>query len=209
MSADAPDYPTVPEDRLDGWVSTEAFSETVFQLSAVSVEGHTVVYENDDLRASVRAATDGALDHMWRFFFATRLDFSPPLPRGVGPRAIFSTVASEANEQFVAILRERDFDAISQGRQERIRVGTGDRARLRRYNARLSLADAPGDGAVTLPTAGLLAVWHADGEFRLAGGAYPARSLADVFSLDSDDDRLAASPERFRDDLLGLIRAVR
>ena len=48
MSGDE-SLPTVPEERLDGWVRTEAFTETVFQLSAVSVDGHTAVYEDDDL----------------------------------------------------------------------------------------------------------------------------------------------------------------
>jgi hypothetical protein len=208
MTGDA-DLPTVPEDRLDGWTRTEAFTETVFQLSKVSVEGHTAVYEDDDLRGAVRAATDGTLDRMWRFFFATRLEFSPPLPTGVGPRAVFSKVAGEASEQFVATMRDRGFDDVSEGHQERMRVDTGDRARLRRYSARLALDDAPADGPRTLPTAGLLAVWHVDGEFRLAGGAYPARSLAAVLDLDTDDERLTASPEHLRDDLLSLLRAVR
>jgi hypothetical protein len=207
MSGDAEDLPAAPEARLDGWTRTEAFSETVFQLSAVSVEGHTVVYEDDQRRAAVRAATEGALDRMWRFFFATRLDFSPPLPRGVGPAAVFSTVASEASDKFVAILRDRGFDAVSEGRRERVRVETGDRARLRRYDAELTVEGVPGKGTVTLPTRGLLAVWTVDGEFRLAGGAYPARPLADVLGL--DDDEVDATPDADRDGLLGLIRGVR
>jgi hypothetical protein len=206
MSGDEP-LPAVPEARLDGWKRTEAFSETVFELSAVSVEGHTVVYEDDQRRTAVRDATDGALDRMWRFFFATRLDFSPPLPPGVGPAAVFSTVASKAGDQFVDILRDRGFAAVSEGRRERIRVETGDRARLRRYNAEVTVDGVPGEGTVTLPTAGLLAVWTVDSEFRLAGGAYPARPLAEVLGLSSGI--ADADPDEDRDDLLGLIRAVR
>ena len=207
MTQDAEHLPAIPEDRLDGWTRTEAFSETVFRLSRVSVEGHTVVYEDERLRTAVREASDGAFDRMWRFFFATGLDFSPPLPPGVGPAAVFSTVASNADDQFVATLEDRGFRDVSQGRRERIRVETGDRARLRRYNAELDVESGGGD-IHSLPTAGLLAVWTVDGEFRLAGGAYPTRSLAAVLGIQSDDSRLTVDPDRFRDDLLGLIRAV-
>jgi len=197
--------PAVPDSRLDGWTRTEAYSETVFELSAVSVDGHTVVYEDDRLRTAVREAT--GVDRMWRFFFATRLEFSPSLPPGVGPMAVFSTVASQSDDRFVDILDERGFRSVSRGRRERVRVETGDRARLRRYNAALTVETD--DDRIDLPTAGLLAVWTVDGEFRLAGGAYPSRPLADVLAVEDAESDIAAGEERFREDLLGLIRAVR
>ncbi|WP_246987234.1 hypothetical protein [Halorientalis marina] len=207
MSGDAGRFPAVPDGRLDGWTRTDAFSETVFELSAVSVEGHTVIYEDDRLRTAVREAT--GVDRMWRFFFATRLEFSPPLPPGVGPMAVFSTVASQADDRFVDILAERGFRSVSRGRRERVRVETGGRARLRKYTAVLDV-DA-GDDAIDLQTAGMLAVWTVDGEFRLAGGAYPSRPLADVLRIEDSgvDELTAAGENRFREDLLGVIRAVR
>jgi len=197
--------PAVPDSRLDGWTRTEAYSETVFELSAVSVDGHTVLYEDDRLRTAVREAT--GVDRMWRFFFATRLEFSPSLPPGVGPMAVFSTVASQSDDRFVDILDDRGFRSVSRGRRERVRVETGDRARLRRYNAALTVETD--DDRIDLPTAGLLAVWTVDGEFRLAGGAYPSRPLADVLAVEDAEGDIAAGEERFREDLLGLIRAVR
>jgi hypothetical protein len=208
MTEDAARFPDVPADRLDGWTRTESLSETVFELSAVSVRGHTSIYEDRDLRTAVREASGGDLDRMWRFFFATRLVFSPPLPPGIGPSAVFSTVAARADTQFVDDLESRGFRDVSRGRGERIRVDSGDRARLRKYDARLDV-DAPGERTVTLPVTGFLAVWTTDGDFRLGGGAYPARSLADALAMDVGDDRVATEPTTFREELLDLIRAVR
>src|SRR6056297_3223509 len=116
--------PDVPASLLEGWTQTEATAETVFRLPTAKVVGHTLVYEDSDLREAVRAATDGDLDRMWRFFFATRLSFTPPLPPAIGPAAVFSTVRSEARSEFVDILRERGFRDVSSGSRQRVRVDT-------------------------------------------------------------------------------------
>jgi hypothetical protein len=200
------DLPQVPAALLEGWRQTDQTSETVFELATVSITGHTVVYEDTDLRATVREATAGDYDRMWRFFFATRLTFSPSLPPGVGPMAVFSTVASQANSQFADDLRERGFQEISQGRRERIRVETGDRARLRTYNATLDV-ETPAGGTMDLDLAGFLAVWTTDGQFRLAGGAYPATPIEDVLGIGAET--VDTDPAQFREDLLELIRHVR
>jgi hypothetical protein len=202
----ARDVPQVPTDRLDGWTRTDRSSEIVFELATASIEGHTVVYEDSDLRAAVRDATDGDYDRMWRFFFTTRLTFSPPLPPGIGPMAVFSTVASEASSQFVEDLEERGFREIREGRRERIRVASSDRARLRSYNGILGV-ETPDGGTVDLDVAGFLAVWTTDGEFRLAGGAYPTTAIERV--LGTDLEGVETDPNTFREDLLGLIRHVR
>lgn len=198
--------PQVPTDRLDGWSQTDQSSEVVFELATASIEGHTVVYEDTDLRAAVRAATDGDYDRMWRFFFTTRLTFSPSLPPGIGPMAVFSTVASEASSQFVDDLQQRGFRDVERGRRERIRVDSGDRARLRSYSAVLDV-ETPDSGAIDLDVDGFLAVWTTDGEFRLAGGAYPSRSLEGVLDIELAD--VETDPNTFREDLFELIRHVR
>lgn len=200
------EMPTVPTSRLDGWMRTDASSETVFRLPTAKVVGHTLVYEDSDLRTAVREATDGAVDRMWRFFFATRLAFSPPLPPAIGPMAVFSTVASEADDEFQHILTERGFRSVSKGRRERIRTESGDRARLRRYTATLDVAGPAGED-LSLDIAGLLAVWTTGGSFRLAGGAYPRESLGAF--LDVEDSRLETETDAYQTDLLRLIRGVR
>jgi hypothetical protein len=200
------EMPTVAESLVaDGWALSEQTSETVFKLSAASITGHTRVYEDERLRTVVREATDGELDRTWRFFFAMRLSFSPSLPPGVGPMAVFGTVASEADKTFVSDLQERGFRDVSKSRRERIRVDSSDRARLRTYSATVDV-DIPGEGVRPLDTAGFMAVWTTDGSFRLAGGAYP-RTPLDEF-LDVEDERLATDPQGFREELLDLIRGV-
>jgi len=200
------DLPQVPAALLEGWAETDRTSETVFELATASITGHTVVYEDTDLRATVRDATDGDYDRMWRFFFATRLTFSPSLPPGVGPMAVFSTVASRASDQFADDLRERGFRDIAQGHRERVRVETGDRARLRTYNATLDI-EAPDAETIDLDVAGFLAVWTTNGQFRLAGGAYPSTPIEDVLGVEADS--VDTDPGQFREDLLALIRHVR
>lgn len=202
---DAGEFPTVAGEGLESWTVAERTEETVFSLSAASIVGHTVIYEDDALRERVAAAGGDTLDRTWRFFFATRLTFSPPLPPMVGPAAVASTVRSEARAEFADTLSERGFRDVSSasGTSQRVRVDTGDRARLYGYTATLDAPTAEG-GTATLPIEGWLAVWTTDGEFRLGGGAYPARSLADVLGTTVETDAGA-----FRDELLGLIRAVR
>lgn len=205
MADESGELPRVPDDLLSGWTRTEATSETVFSLSAAKVVGHTSVYEDQRLRSAIREATDGDLDRMWRFFFATRLTFSPPLPPGVGPVAVFSTVQSQAESEFVDILHDRGFRDVSPGARQRVRVDTGDRARLRSYSATVETARPDGTTG-DLATDGWLGVWTSGGQFRLAGGAYPARPLDAFLDLDLPD--VTTDPDAFREDLLSLVRAV-
>jgi hypothetical protein len=193
--------PAVPEGRLGDWERAESTVETLFELSAASVRGHTLVYEDAPLRASVREATDGRLDQPWRFFFATRLTFRPPLPPGVGQTMVLPTVRSEAERSFLDDLRDREFEDLDRGGHERIRIRSGPRARLRKVTGRFHLDAVDRD----LPVEGWVGVWT-DGDIHVAGGAYPATSLASLF--DADDDRLATDPGTYRSELLDLIRSV-
>jgi len=195
------DPPVVPENRLaDGdWRLTDRQVDRLVALGAANVRGHTVVYEDDRLRRRIREATGGAHDRMWRFFFATRLAFTPPLPPGIGPAMVFGPVSSGAADSFVDRLADHGFEEVTDRGRERIRVDTGERANVRRYGARLSL-----DG-LELDVAGWLAVWVHDG-FRLAGGAYPETPLATV--LETAADSFPGDRDAYRAELLDLIRAV-
>ena len=198
--------PSVPDERLaeSGWERTEDSTETVFQLPTVRVEGHTLVYEDADRREAIEAASNGDLDGPWRFFFATRLTFRPPLAPGVGPAMIRPTVVTEARRAFVDRLEDRGFRAIDRSRTERMRTEGGDRARLTKYTARHEMTSNDHDGQIAIEA--WLAVWIHEGSFRIAGGAYPTQgfdSLLAALGVEYTFD-----PAADREELLGLLRAI-
>ncbi|WP_257298716.1 hypothetical protein [Haloarchaeobius sp. FL176] len=204
MSASS--YPALAPDG-DGWRLSDESTEVVFDLATVRVLGATRLYEDADLRAAVREATDGALDQPWRFCFATQLSFQPPLTPGLGPASLYPTVASSARRQFAEDLRERGFRNVERGRHDRLRTDSGARARLTRYEATFPMADAfAGDGdrpaEAEVAVEGWLSVWVADGQFRLAGGAYPTDGLDAVAPGVADD------PGTYRNELLSVLRSA-
>lgn len=186
-------FPMVAAERLstDGWVLNERTSELVFSLSAVRVEGHTSLYEQPDLRERIRKTRPEG-DLPWRFFFATRLSFSPPLAPGIGPMSVFPTVLAEARREFVSDLEARGFEEITRGRTQRTRTDAGNRIRLTKYTARFQTIDLDAD------IEAWFGVWIHKGEFRVVGGGYPVGGISE---LDLD-------PSAYRDELLTLLRRV-
>lgn len=191
--------PALPRDRLegDGWSLVDDEVDTLFSLPTARVVGRTQVYEDTRLRETVREAT--GIDHMWRFFFATRVSFTPSLAAGIAP-LIQPRVASEARSAFADDLVERGFEKVAQGETKRARVRSGATARFTPFKALFRLPDgAPGNG--TMEMEGFLAVWS-DGDFVVAGGAYPAGLAALV------DGAVDADTGEYRTELLDLIRSV-
>lgn len=185
--------PARPTLSLAGdWRELEADERVVFSLPTMRVRGHTVVFEDPGLRESVRAATDGAVDHPVRMTFATHLAFDPPLPPGAGVAAVFPTVREAAEREFATDLRERGFERVSRGRRDRTRTDDGVRVALRQYDAAVRV-----DGA-TVDCEGWLGVWHDGGDVSLAGGAYLTEHVGD----------LQLEPGRYRRELLDAIRSV-
>ncbi|MFB6309029.1 MAG: hypothetical protein ABEH35_06840 [Haloarculaceae archaeon] len=205
---EGPAFPTVPETDLadGGWNETDATVETVFQLPTASVEGATLVYDDERTRGAVREAA--GIEFQWRFFFATRLTFRPPLPPGIGTAMVLPTVRSEARQAFADRLRDRGFTDIDRGARERFRVASGERARATKYRATLEPGEIGGGLDTPLPVEGWVAVWNADG-VRIAGGAYPARPLADVLAVSDGPAPLDRTAGEYREELLGLIKEVR
>ena len=195
--------PGLPADRLADWERTEASVDRLFGVEGADVRGHTLVYEDRRLREGVRDATDGGLDQAWRFFFATRLRFRPTLSPGAHV-AILATVRSEAVRSFCSDLEDRGVRDVERGRSERMRTESGKRVRLRQVTGEVPRPD-PGESDDAVPVEGWVGVWY-DGDFLVAGGAYPRTSLASAF--DVDDDRLALTASAARDDLLELVRSV-
>lgn len=189
--------PSLPRDRLDddGWSLVEDEVETLFSLSAARVEGHTQVFEDAALRAAVREAT--GVDHMWRFFFATRVSFTPALAPGIAP-LIKSRVASEARAAFADDLLDRGFEKVAKGERRRARVRSGARADFTPLKARFELPTGR-----MLDMEGFLAVWFDDG-FVIAGGAYPA----DLDAVLDGVHGVEADAGAYREQLLDLIRSV-
>lgn len=187
--------PTVTGD-LEGWERVETGTETVFRLPTGRVDAHTVLYE--DTRLGEIGGGDDA-DGPWRFLFATRLAFHPPLAPGIGPVSVYPAVASEAASAFADRLRERGGEDVARERTGRMRVDTGDRARLWKYTARYGSSVGPVD------LEGWAALWVAGGEFLMAGGAYPTRGPGDASDAleNADLDR-----GRYREETLALIRSV-
>jgi hypothetical protein len=194
--------PTAPVDRLDGaWERVEDTTETLFGVEGADVRGHTAVYEDTALRAAVREATDGAVDQSWRFFFATRLAFRPPLAPGVGSAMVLPSVKAEAVRRFADDLADRGVVGVERGRRERIRTEDRSRVALRQVTGEVPLPD--GD---PVPVEGWVGAW-ADGDIHLAGGAYPRASLAGRFP-DADDQTLQGTAGNYREELFDLVRTT-
>jgi len=189
-----------PVEQLEagGWTLAEESTETLFELSAARVEGHTRIYEDAELRGAVREAA--GVDQLCRFFFATALEFSPPLAPGVAPM-VRPTVASEARREFAKDLEGRGFVDVGRGRTRGVRIDSGVRARLTDYRAVYPVH--AGEASVDLRVRGFLAVWL-DEEFRIAGGAYPESGLGDLLA----DADVEPDGSAYREELLELIRAV-
>ena len=200
--------PPVPSDRLDDWERTDATVDRLYGVDGADVRGHTLVYEDRRLRAGVRDATGGALDQSWRFFFATRLGFRPPLAPGVEPTLV-PMVRPEAVRRFRADLEDRGGENVERGRRERVRTETGKRVQLRQVTGEIPLPDldqtAISPAVDAVPVEGWAGVWYDDAVL-VAGGAYPRTALVRAF--DADDERLSLSPSAAREELLALVRAV-
>ncbi|MEF8784384.1 MAG: hypothetical protein V5A45_00510 [Haloarculaceae archaeon] len=197
----APDFPSVPAEKLDGWELVEESVETLFQLPAVRVVGATRQYEDEQLRRAVRDASDGEIDHRWRFFAATRLGFDPMLPPGTMPSMILPTMRSEAKKTFKKRLQSRDVEDIERGRRERVRIRSGKRARLVRYDGVDPIASG-------VPVTGWVGVWNDGTDFFVVTGGYPARPLSEALDLEESADGLDRTGNEAQGEFLDMLRDV-
>ena len=191
-------FPEFPAERLtaDGWVLEERSSETVFSLPGIRVEGHTLLYEQPSLRETIASVFETG-NQPWRFFFATRITFRPPLGPGISPRSLLPVVRSEARRSFVTDLRKRGFESLERRRTRQLSVanGDGDRVRLTGYTTRFDT------GELTADVEAWFGVRLLNGEFRVVGGAYPVAGFSSA-GIDLE-------PDRYREELFGVIRGIR
>jgi hypothetical protein len=188
--------PAVPADRVAGWRLVDERVETPFDIRLVTVTAHTSVYDDPDLAAAIRDQT--ATDGPGRFFLASHVVLQPQPPSSDALRRL---VTDRVARDFARQLRERGFTSVEQRSRRSFSVAGSD-ARLVAYDGRCTL------GSLTLDVRAWLAVWQVDGDFLLAGGAYPT-------SVRSSDDETASEviaallrPQAFRDELFELIRSV-
>ncbi|SEO78776.1 hypothetical protein SAMN04487948_105141 [Halogranum amylolyticum] len=188
--------PAVPTELLDGWRLVDERTETPFDVTFVTVTAHTTVYEDPDLAAALREQT--GVDGPGRFFLTSHVVLRPQPPESEALRRL---VTDRVAQDFAGRLRDRGFTSVEQTSQRSFSVDGAD-ARLAAYEGAYPL----GDG-VELRVQGWLAVWQVDGDFLLAGGAYPTH-VHDPAGETTDAVREQLSPQRFRDELFELIRAV-
>lgn len=194
--------PPVPEAGLADWRQTDRTIDAPFSTPVVSVETHTVVYEEHAQRKRVQEAT--GFDHPWRFFFSSRVRLDPPQP----PNPMLSSLLrSRVFAAFVDRLTDRGLTDIAEQDRGRLRVG-GARGVRKHYRARLRLETTNDDTRLiplSLPVEALAVVW-ADDDYFVAGGAYPAGPP------DSGPDALLAAlgdvvdPTADREELIALIK---
>lgn len=191
MTASETDPPAPSVDVPDGWVELESTTERVFSVSKVTVTATTVVYEDERLRDRIEAETGGGFR---RFVFASRLRLRPSTKPS---KPLTKLVTSRAKSGFADRLRERGMANVAERETRRFRVDGTD-ATLVGYDASCSIA------GTRLAVDGWVAVWPGDdGDYFVAGGAYPTRVLDGAGVGD------VLEPNRFRDDLLSIVRSVR
>ncbi|MFC4356404.1 hypothetical protein ACFO0N_00405 [Halobium salinum] len=190
--------PTVATDRLDGWRLVERSEDTPFDVRFLRVVSHTAVYEDAALRETL--SERAGLDGQWRFFLTSRLRLLPSPP---GSAALSRLVAGRATDAFERRLQERGFERVARADARPFRRGDGTEARLTRFAARCPVA------GLDLDVEAWLAVWDgdADGEFLVAGGAYPRRVVSSESTVAAEVES-QFDPGRFKRELFDLVRAV-
>lgn len=189
--------PDVPGERLaaGGWQETERSRDRPFDAGFVSVEAHTLVYDDAVLRERLHEAT--GVDHPWRFFLAARLRLRPATSPS-GP--LTRLVTDRARSGFRDRLADRGF------RNLRVTgTTTRDAGGVTRREATYG-AVTPTDHT-TLRTRASLSVWPDDDSYLLAGGGYP------IGVRDANDDVRAVLSEAidadaFERELAELVDAV-
>jgi len=199
-----PDPLALPDDVCErrGWELVEQSTETLFQVPTARIRGTTCRYDDQRARRALAEATDGAVDHLVRFFATTRLSFQPSLPPGTGPAMVMPVLLPEARRNFVDRLTDRGLAEVDREGTERVGLGRGTRVRLTRYSA-----NDPAVDREDLPLECWLGVWN-DGGILIAACGYPTVPLADHLGIESDEDALTKGGAAFRDEFRAALREL-
>ena len=182
--------PAVPSERLAGWRETDTTIEQAFSTPIVTVYTHTVVFEETEARARIRAET--GCDHPWQFFFVSRIRLEPRRE----PNAMLTQlVRRKAADGFTDRLADRGIEQVAErDRRERaIGEATGQIVTyggLVRRSIQVAddgdtpaAADADSDAItdddrstalLAVPITAVVGIWAAAGDYHVAGGGVPA-----------------------------------
>jgi hypothetical protein len=225
--------PEVPTEKLQagGWKKhSEVTDETVFEqdydVLTVEAVASSVTYGDKALRTQVSEDTLGAVDTDLALFSATRMDMAPSVDE-LGPiqEQLTDRIQSAAVSQLVDRMAEAGVENVQQTDTGTIEVAGGATADLIELSGTYATPamefPVQADRTITiegteLPIDALLAVWPADGNYLVAGGAYPAANVAqttetaltDAISVTVDVD-LGLRPDAYREELLELVGNVR
>lgn len=185
--AHASEADRVPARVREEWHHVETVEETVVRLLGVRVEARTELYEDRSLRERVREAT--GIDRLWRFYVATRVSFPDHDPGESG--LLTRLVVSQVDDAIRETMTDHGFEDVT--RRSKRSTDLGEReATLLTYGAVVPVERR------RVPMEGLVAVWGDDG-YHVAGGGYPATSLADALSVEGDGlDDAGSYPEELR-----------
>ena len=227
--------PVVPEDALDerGWKRIAKRRGTVLKRRVgpgVTVTGtaHTLTYEDAALRRELKAKTLGAIDFAPSSFFASRLDFSPPvddIPDSSERDAVNERITTLSKSRFEKRLRGSGLTDVRETGSEPLAVETGETATRYRYAATYAFDDlvfeTPDGPTIRIEGDSLaidawLAIWRRNDATLIAGGGYPAENFADTVERSITDAidltvriDLGLTPDAYRKELLALTTAVR
>ena len=182
--------PAVPSEGLAGWRETDTTIEQAFSTPIVTVYTHTVVFEETEARARIRAET--GCDHPWQFFFVSRIRLEPRRE----PNAMLTQlVRRKAADGFTDRLADRGIEQVAErDRRERaIGEATGQIVTyggLVRRSIQVAddgdtpaAADADSDAItdddrstalLAVPITAVVGIWAAAGDYHVAGGGVPA-----------------------------------
>ena len=224
--------PQVPQSKLSeaGYTKQdESLDEQVFEenLGPVSVEAvaSSVTYEDTELARAVAEKTLGTVEATLSLFSATRIEIAPPVDE-LGPvrSEVRSQIEANARDELRATLEAQGLEGIERAGTGTLTVDSGAEASLTEFSATYPVEDISfpvQDGQSIaidgggLAVAAVLAVWASGGGYLVGGGAYPAENFAtsetaaltDAISVTVDVD-LGLTPDLYREELLGLVKAV-
>src|SRR6056297_2320442 len=183
--------PAVPSERLAGWRETDTTIEQAFSTPIVTVYTHTVVFEETEARARIRAKT--GCDHPWQFFFVSRIRLDPRRE----PNAMLTQlVRRKAADGFTDRLADRGIEQVAErDRRERaIGEATGlivtygglvrrsiqvaddgdtpaaDDADSDGVDADATTDDGRSTALLAVPITAVVGIWAAAGDYHVAGG---------------------------------------
>lgn len=179
-----------------GFSFADSQERVVARVAGLEVHEQTAIYEDKTLRGAVMAHLGRAGDQTWRFAFHSHVSFSPPLPPGIGPVAVWPIVVRKACQAFVDDLRSRGVRILRREPGHRTRADDGHQIHLEHVTGELVLR---GEANRRVAIEGLVGLGRREGEYHVVGGAFPTGGLPAGVHI---------SPEVYRRDVRELIRTT-